>query len=86
VQRPDQRSLPVKNATSGVNRQEYSMNGSVVEVTTTPAHQVMAGMPEKANVSSMAVRPRNHGGLQGHRPEPDLWSPLRSGFLLGEST
>jgi hypothetical protein len=79
--------LPVKNATTGVNRQEFSMNGSVVEVTTTPAHQVMAGMPEKANVfvdgSPVFETTEGFKGTVLARYQ-DSGSPLRSGFMLGE--
>jgi hypothetical protein len=83
----NQFKLPVKNATTGVNRQEFSMNGSVVEVTTTPSHQVMAGMPEKANVFIDASPVfETTEGFKGTvlAKYQDSGSPLRSGFLLGE--
>jgi hypothetical protein len=83
----NQFKLPVKNATTGVNRLEFSMNGSVVEVVTTPSHQVMAGMPEKANVfvDSSPVFETTEG-FKGTvlAKYQDSGSPLRSGFLMGE--
>jgi hypothetical protein len=83
----NQFKLPVKNATTGVNRLEFSMNGSVVEVATTPSHQVMAGMPEKANVfvDSSPVFETTEG-FKGTvlAKYQDSGSPLRSGFLMGE--
>jgi len=79
--------LPVKNATTGVNRQDFSMNGSVVEVTTTPSHQVMAGMPEKANIfvdgSPVFETTEGFKGTVLAKYQ-DSGSPLRSGFMLGE--
>src|SRR5579862_9181456 len=83
----NQFKLPVRNVTAGLSNQEYIMNGSVLEVTTTPSHQVMAGMPEKANifVDSSPVFDTTEG-FKGTilAKYQDTGTPLRSGFLLGE--
>ena len=42
--------LPVRNVVAGLKPEEFFLRGSLVEVTTDPTHQVMAGMPEKAAV------------------------------------
>ena len=42
--------LPVRNVVAGLKPEEFFLRGSLVEVTTDPSHQVMAGMPEKAAV------------------------------------
>ena len=42
--------LPVKNVVAGLRPEEFFLDGTIVEVTTDPAQQVMAGMPEQAAV------------------------------------
>jgi hypothetical protein len=80
-------ALPVKNVVGGLKRQEFFTGGSVVEVQTTTAHPVMAGMPERAAVfveSSPAFETGE--GFTGEvlaRYQPS-GSPLLSGYLLGE--
>ncbi len=79
--------LPVKNVLTGVNRNEFSMNGSIAEIVVDPSHQLMAGMPQKAAVfvdSSPAFEPQvgfKGAVLASYAP---TGSPLLSGFLLGE--
>ena len=83
----DQLNLPVKNAIAGVARQQFFTGGSLMSVTTNPAHQVMAGMPEKAVVffdggPVFETQPDFKGTvLASYQTEG---SPLASGYLLGE--
>ena len=42
--------LPVRNVAAGLRTDDFFLHGTIVEVTTDPAQQVMAGMPEKAAV------------------------------------
>ncbi|MGH9311855.1 MAG: M14 family zinc carboxypeptidase [Vicinamibacterales bacterium] len=79
--------LPVKNVTAGLKRQEFFASGSILQVTTDPAHPVMKGMRQQAAVffdGSPAFQPQD--GFRGDvlaRYEPK-GSPLLSGYLLGE--
>jgi Zinc carboxypeptidase len=83
----DRLQLPVKNVTAGLKRQEFFASGSILQVTTEPAHPVMAGMPLQAAVffdGSPAFQPQD--GFRGDvlaRYQPK-GSPLLSGYLLGE--
>jgi Zinc carboxypeptidase len=83
----DRLQLPVKNVTAGLKRQEFFASGSILHVTTDPAHPVMAGMPQQAAVffdDSAAFQPQD--GFRGDvlaRYQP-RGSPLLSGYLLGE--
>jgi hypothetical protein len=79
--------LPVRNVISGLRPEEYFLRGSVVEVTTDPAHPVMAGMPAKAAVfvdGSPVFETLD--GFTGHvlAKYQDSGSPLLSGYLIGE--
>ena len=84
----EQLKLPVKNALSGLGRQEFFAGGSLLRVIADPLHPVMAGMPSEAAVfvqGSPAFEP-----LEGFRGRvlakyPDSGSSLLSGYLLGES-
>jgi hypothetical protein len=83
----DSLNLPVKNATAGVNRQQFFVGGSLLQVTTDPSQRVMAGMPEKAAVffdsgPVFEPLPEFKGTVLAHYDETA--SPLLSGFLLGE--
>jgi hypothetical protein len=42
--------LPVKNVVAGLRAEEFFLRGSIVQVTTDPAHPVMAGMPESRDL------------------------------------
>jgi hypothetical protein len=79
--------LPVKNAAEGLRPEEFFLRGSIVEVTTTPAHRVMAGMPEKAAVfvdGSPIFETLD--GFKGTvlAKYQESGSPLLSGYLIGE--
>jgi Zinc carboxypeptidase len=83
----DRLQLPVKNVTSGLKRQEFFASGSILQVTTDPAHPVMAGMPLQAAVffdGSPAFQPQD--GFRGEvlARYQVKGSPLLSGYLLGE--
>ena len=83
----DQLHLPVKNAVAGIGRQQFFGNGSLLNVTTTPSHRVMAGMPGQAAVffdGSPAFETQD--GFKGTvlARYQDDGSPLASGYLLGE--
>jgi Zinc carboxypeptidase len=83
----DRLQLPVASVTAGLKRQEFFASGSILQVTTDPAHPVMAGMPLQAAVffdGSPAFQMQE--GFRGAvlaRYEPK-GSPLLSGYLLGE--
>ena len=83
----DQLHLPVKNAIAGVNRTQFFVGGSLLNVITTPAHRVMAGMPEQAAVFYDGGPVfETQDGFKGVvlAKYADTGSPLASGFLLGE--
>jgi hypothetical protein len=79
--------LPVKDVVRGLPRQEFFASGSILEVTTDPAHQVMSGMPERAKVffneSPVFTTLDGFEGVALAKYAPD-GSPLLSGYLLGE--
>jgi hypothetical protein len=83
----EQLHLPVRDVVRGLPRQEFFASGSILEVITDPAHQVMAGMPERAKVffddSPVFTTVEGFEGqaLAKYAPEG---SPLLSGYLLGE--
>ncbi|HEX2343043.1 MAG TPA: M14 metallopeptidase family protein [Vicinamibacterales bacterium] len=83
----DRLQLPVKNIAGGLKRQEFFASGSILHVTTDPAHPVMAGMPKEASVffdDSPVFQPQD--GFRGDvlaRYQPK-GSPLLSGYLLGD--
>ena len=79
--------LPVTNAVAGLRADDFFLHGTIVEVTTDPAHPVMAGMTEKAAVfadNSPVFQPGE--GFTGRvlARYPDSGSPVLSGFLIGE--
>ena len=45
-----QLKLPVKNVAADVRRAQFFASGSLLQVTTDPAHPLMAGMPERAAI------------------------------------
>jgi Zinc carboxypeptidase len=84
----NQLHLPVRNVLAGVSRRDFFASGSILEVTTDPAHPMMAGMPEQADVffdSSPVFTTLD--GFEGAAlaKYAKSGSPLRSGYLLGES-
>jgi glutamine amidotransferase-like uncharacterized protein len=83
----DRLQLPVTNVTAGLKRQEFFASGSILQVTTDPAHPVMAGMPQQAAVffdGSPAFQTQD--GFRGAvlARYQSKGSPLLSGYLLGE--
>jgi hypothetical protein len=80
--------LPVKNVVAGLRPEEFFLRGSIVEVQVDTAHQVMAGMPEKAAVfvdsSPVFETDQTFRGSVLARFQ-DSGSPLLSGYLIGES-
>ena len=83
-----QLKLPVKNVVAGLRPEEFFLRGSIVEVTTDPTHQVMAGMPDKAAVfvdGSPVFE--THDGFKGSvlARYQESGSPLLSGYLIGET-
>jgi hypothetical protein len=79
--------LPVRNVLAGVPRAEFFTGGSIVRVITDPAHPVMAGMPDTADVfvsgSPAFATLDGFAGSVISRYQAQ-GSPLRSGFLIGE--
>jgi hypothetical protein len=79
--------LPVRNVLGGLRPEAFFLRGSIVRVTTDPAHPIMAGMPEQAAVfvdDSPAFET-----LEGFKGTvlaryDATGSPLLSGFLIGE--
>jgi hypothetical protein len=83
----DQLRLPVKNAVAGLRRQEFFTGGSVLEVETTPGHQVTAGLPARAAVfvdGSPAFETADGFNGEVLARYSKTGSPLMSGYLLGE--
>jgi hypothetical protein len=82
-----QLQLPVRNVVAGLGPEAFFLRGSIVEVITDPAHQVMAGMPEKAAVfvdgSPVFETLEGFNGRVLARYQ-DAGSPLLSGYLIGE--
>ena len=79
--------LPVKDVTTGLNRQSFFAGTSLLNVVVDASQRVMAGMPERAAVffsSSPAFEPLEgfSGTVLARYPESGV---LASGFLLGES-
>jgi hypothetical protein len=79
--------LPIKDVTTGLNRQSFFVGTSLLNVTVDPAQRVMSGMPEKAAVffsSSPAFETLDGftGTVLARYPDDHV---LASGFLLGQS-
>ena len=79
--------LPVTNVAAGLRSEDFFLHGTIVEVTTDRAHQIMAGMPEKAPVfadSSPVFETQE--GFRGTvlAKYQETGSPLLSGYLIGE--
>ena len=83
----DQLKLPVRNALSGLGRQEFFVGGSLVNVEVDPSQPVMAGLQKTTAVffnSSPAFE--TLVGFKGTilARYAETGSPLASGYLLGE--
>ncbi|HMC76390.1 MAG TPA: M14 metallopeptidase family protein [Vicinamibacterales bacterium] len=79
--------LPVRNVATGLRSEEFFLHGTIVEVATDPAHQVMAGMPAKAAVfADNSPVFETQDGFKGKvlAKYQDAGSPLLSGYLIGE--
>jgi zinc carboxypeptidase len=79
--------LPVKNVVEGVPRRDYFTGGSIMRIITDPAHPVMAGMPDSADVfvtgsPVFTTLDGFEGAVLAKYPSDS--SPLRSGFLNGD--
>jgi hypothetical protein len=78
--------LPVRNVVGGLNRRDFFTGGSIMQVITDPAHPVMAGMPQKADVmvfnSPVFTTTEGFEGAVIAKFPSDT-TPLRSGFLSG---
>jgi hypothetical protein len=81
-----QLKLPVRNVVAGLPPDEFFLRGSIVEVTTDPTHQVMAGMPATADVfvdgSPVFETLDGFKGTVIARYQ-QTGSALRSGYLIG---
>lgn len=79
--------LPVRNVVDTLSRRSYFSSGSIMQVTTDPAHPVMAGMPERAKVfvdgSPVFATLDGFEGVALAKYAKD-GSPRLSGYLLGE--
>jgi hypothetical protein len=82
-----QLKLPVKNVAADVRRQQFFASGSILQVTTDPAHPLMAGMPERAAVffdGSPIFAPQTGFNGEVLAKYQEQGSPLLSGYLLGD--
>jgi hypothetical protein len=79
--------LPVRDVTSDLGRDEFSLSGSILDMRVDPSHPVMSGVPERAKImiGSSPVFTTEEG-FEGRvlAKYPSEGSPLLSGFLLGE--
>ncbi|MEE9183598.1 MAG: hypothetical protein V3U39_03850, partial [Acidimicrobiia bacterium] len=83
----DELHLPVKNVVGELERKEFFMSGSIVEMLVDPSHPVMSGMPERSKVfvsrsPAFTVTDDFKGSVLAKYAEDG--SPLLSGYLLGE--
>jgi hypothetical protein len=77
----------VKNVAAGLRSEEFFLHGTIVEVTTDPSRQVMAGMTEKSAVfADNSPVFETQEGFNGTvlAKYQDAGSPLLSGYLIGE--
>ena len=79
--------LPVEDVVADLERNEFYLSGSIVEMQVDPSHPIMAGMPERAKVMSdggpvFTVTDAFEGSVLAKYQT--VGSPLLSGYLLGE--
>jgi hypothetical protein len=79
--------LPVRNVAAGLRRDQFFLNGSILEVQVDTGHPIMAGMPGRAAVfvdrsPVFTTLPGFEGAALAKYQASG--SPLRSGYLLGE--
>jgi Zinc carboxypeptidase len=79
--------LPVEDVVAKLDRKDFFVSGSILEVEVDPLHPVMAGMPERAKVFvDHSPVFTTLAGFEGRAfaKYPKMGSPLLSGYLLGE--
>ncbi len=84
----EQLHLPVEDVVAELDRTDFFLGGSIVEMIVDPSHPVMSGMPERAKVfvaQSPVFRPTDDFEGAVLAKYPSAGSPLLSGYLLGES-
>jgi hypothetical protein len=83
----DELHLPVENVVADLDRSDFFLGGSIVEMTVDSSHPVMTGMPERAKVlvarSPVFSLGEDFEGSVLAKYSRD-GSPLLSGYLLGE--
>jgi hypothetical protein len=82
----DQLHLPVENVVADIDRNEFFMSGSLLEMQVDPSHPVMSGMPERSKVfvnrsPVFATKEGFKGSVLAKYQTAG--SPLLSGYLLG---
>jgi len=83
----EQLHLPVENVVADIDRSEFFMSGSLLEMHVDPSHPVMSGMPERSKVFvSQSPVFSTKEGFEGTvlAKYQTAGSPLLSGYLLGE--
>jgi hypothetical protein len=83
----DELHLPVENVAAGLDRQDFFLSGSILELEVDPYHPVMAGVPSRAKLfvgrgPVFTVTDDFKGAALVKYPAEG--SPLVSGYLLGE--
>jgi hypothetical protein len=83
----DQLHLPVRDVVAELDNEDFSVAGSILEVTVDPSHPVMTGMPERSKI--MVARSPVFTVTEGFEGTAlakyqEQGSPLVSGYLLGE--
>ncbi len=83
----DQLHLPVRDVVAELDNEDFSVGGSILEVTVDPSHPVMTGMPERSKI--MVARSPVFTVTEGFEGTAlakyqEQGSPLVSGYLLGE--
>ncbi len=79
--------LPVRDVVADLERSEFFLSGSIVEMEVDPSHPIMTGMPSRAKiVVDQSPVFTTEDGFEGHvfARYPAEGSPLLSGYLLGE--
>jgi len=79
--------LPVKDVTAELDRTDFFMSGSIVEMEMDPAHPIASGMPERAQVivgQSPVFTVEDDFEGRVFAKYSTQGSPLLSGYLLGE--
>lgn len=78
--------LPVRSTTAGLSRREYFTGTSIMQVSVDVAHPIMAGMPERADVTvnqppAFTTTDAFNGTVLAKYPSE---APLRSGFITAD--